>query len=605
MSRSSSPQLGRRIAAALAAVAAILLSAPGTAYAETTPGPVKDLQTGVASLDGTVVIQGTKKGANARIDATVLFGKDSAKLRPDARDRIRQVADDFARRGQGKVRVTGYTDDLGPADHGLRLSMRRAGAVADTLADLLPARGYPMTAIGKGEQDPAVPNTSEANRRKNRRVVITLDLTDPAKAGAGTGAGAPTGQPQPMPQRTSASALPEPATPSASAAPPQTPGPATPTATPADTTEPTSGPPPTAETTPPAGAPADTARGRSRFLDPVFLSNMFLALILLAGAVLVLLRLRRPDQTDPTPAVTPGPPPPPPGQPGAVRGPGGSDPAPTAGPSREDGPRRSDPSPGPDQPLRAPGLTTRLDLHAPSSRIGLEFTPAPHPSSPAGHPHPSSTSSAAAAGDLDADVRAWFSDRCELPRLSLLGPVTVRAHGAPIARRRPFYTELLTFLALRPHGATPDQVADAFSLTPARVRNDIKVLRDWLGTNPRTGRRHLPDARDTAAARARGMAVYQVEGVLVDLHLFNRLVKRAGAAGPGGLADLDQALRLVRGRPFDQLRPHGWEWLYEGDRVDLHAEAAVQRVSDLASALRGRTRAAYAPASGQVGQAAC
>ena len=59
------------------------------AWAEPTPGPVKDLtaptvdlHTGVSSLDGTVTVEGTKRGAKARIDATVLFGKDSAMLRP-------------------------------------------------------------------------------------------------------------------------------------------------------------------------------------------------------------------------------------------------------------------------------------------------------------------------------------------------------------------------------------------------------------------------------------------------------------------------------------------------------------------------------------------
>jgi len=193
-------------------------------------------------------------------------------------------------------------------------------------------------------------------------------------------------------------------------------------------------------------------------------------------------------------------------------------------------------------------------------------------------------------GDLDADLRDWFADGCDLPRLSLLGPVTVRAHGTPITRRKPFYTELLAFLALRPHGATPDQVAAAFTLTPARVRNDMKVLRDWLGTNPRTGRRHLPDARDTAAGRTRGLAVYQVEGLVVDLDLFQRLLQRADATGPEGLTDLDRALRLVRGRPFDQLRPHGWGWLYEGDRIDLHTEASIQRTSDRAGDLRRRMK---------------
>src|SRR5829696_2895354 len=189
MSRSFRPRIAPAfVAVGVAALGLLLVTGVAPAWAETTPGPVKelrapsvDLQTGVSSLDGTVTVEGTRNGAKARIDATVLFGKDSAQLRDGTRACIRQVAKEFARKGPGKVRVVGYTDDLGPADHGLRLSIRRAGAVANTLADLLPRDGYPMTAVGKGEQDPAVPNTSEANRRKNRRVVIILERADAAK----------------------------------------------------------------------------------------------------------------------------------------------------------------------------------------------------------------------------------------------------------------------------------------------------------------------------------------------------------------------------------------------------------------------------------------
>ena len=101
---------------------------------------------------------------------------------------------------------------------------------------------------------------------------------------------------------------------------------------------------------------------------------------------------------------------------------------------------------------------------------------------------------------------------------TLLGPVGARTHGTAIAKRKPYYTELLTYLATRSHGATPEEVADAFSSSPGglRVRNDIKVLRDWLGVPLLTGRKHLPDARDSAAAQARGIGIHQVEDLLVD-----------------------------------------------------------------------------------------
>jgi LysM repeat protein len=182
---------------------------------------------------------------------------------------------------------------------------------------------------------------------------------------------------------------------------------------------------------------------------------------------------------------------------------------------------------------------------------------------------------------LDADVNRWFAKDCELPRLTLLGPVGARTRGTAIAKRRPYYTELLAYLATRSHGATPEEVANAFSITGPRVRNDIKVLRDWLGVNPRTGRKHLPDARDSAAARARGIGVYQVEDLLVDADLFRRLRVRGESRGADGIEDLRRALQLVTGQPFDKLRPGGWTWLYDGDRLDHHLVCGIVDVAHL------------------------
>jgi len=183
--------------------------------------------------------------------------------------------------------------------------------------------------------------------------------------------------------------------------------------------------------------------------------------------------------------------------------------------------------------------------------------------------------------DLDGDLDAWFSESCELPRLTLLGPVRARTRGIAVTRRKPFYTEMLAYLATRPYGATPEELADAFSLSPARTRNDVKIVRDWLGANPRTGRKHLPDAREAPAAKDRGVGVYQVEDVLTDIDLFRRLRVRGEARGADGMSDLRRALTLVEGRPFDRLRPAGWSWLLEGDRLDHHMLCAVVDVAHL------------------------
>lgn len=105
----------------------------------------------------------------------------------------------------------------------------------------------------------------------------------------------------------------------------------------------------------------------------------------------------------------------------------------------------------------------------------------------------------------------------------MLGPVGARTSGIPLDRRKPYYTELFACLATRAHGATNDEVATAFDITPGRVRTDINKLRDWLGADPATGKRFLPDALDSRAAAAGGKGVYRVVEPLVDVDLFRRL----------------------------------------------------------------------------------
>jgi len=186
---------------------------------------------------------------------------------------------------------------------------------------------------------------------------------------------------------------------------------------------------------------------------------------------------------------------------------------------------------------------------------------------------------------LDRDVAMWFADSCPLPRLRLLGPVRATTRGKPLVKRKPYMTELLTFIALQPHGVTPTEVAEAFTITAAKTREYVRIVREWLGTDPRTGEPHLPDARLSAGAVHRGTPAYEVVDLLVDLDLFRRLRVRGQSRGADGIGDLRTALRLVEGRAFDapvQRRAGGgWTWLIDGDRLDEHATVAVVDVAHL------------------------
>lgn len=171
---------------------------------------------------------------------------------------------------------------------------------------------------------------------------------------------------------------------------------------------------------------------------------------------------------------------------------------------------------------------------------------------------------------LDQDVADWFDTESVCPRLALLGPVSARAYGvvAPaIAKRRPYFVDLLTFIALHPAGVTGTAVADAFSIAGSRARTDLGSLRAWLGDNQRTGREYLPPANDSPTFRKTGVKTYQMQDVLVDLDLFRRLRARGEARGAEGISDLETALSLVEGVPFSHLRERGWSWLLDGERL--------------------------------------
>jgi type VI secretion system protein ImpK len=79
----------------------------------------------------------------------------------------------------GDVTVRGYTDDVRintrRFQSNIDLSQARADAVKSLLQQAMAERGR-VRAEGRGEADPIAPNTNPANRARNRRVEITLDV---------------------------------------------------------------------------------------------------------------------------------------------------------------------------------------------------------------------------------------------------------------------------------------------------------------------------------------------------------------------------------------------------------------------------------------------
>lgn len=194
MSRSTNASTGRtgRLVCGLSlAMSGLLATPPATADDSPAPSaeeaavvdldprvtdlvtPVVDLRLATSDLKGAARVEEQEGRIDVTLSSEVLFGKDSARLRGPAEGRLREVANRLERSGSGRLDITGFTDDLGSARHGVVLSRERAQAVARTLRPSLAAGDYPFTVTGRGEADPAVPNTSEANRKLNRRVEIS------------------------------------------------------------------------------------------------------------------------------------------------------------------------------------------------------------------------------------------------------------------------------------------------------------------------------------------------------------------------------------------------------------------------------------------------
>ena len=101
----------------------------------------------------------------------VFFDWNSAALGPGASEVIQLAANAYRAGAPVTVQVTGYTDTSGSYSYNERLSVRRARAVAATLAqDGVPPGA--MVATGRGENDLRVPTPDGVREPQNRRVEI-------------------------------------------------------------------------------------------------------------------------------------------------------------------------------------------------------------------------------------------------------------------------------------------------------------------------------------------------------------------------------------------------------------------------------------------------
>ncbi|MGW0709019.1 OmpA family protein [Streptomyces sp. NPDC002643] len=140
------------------------------------PAKVLDIKSVVEDLGGEERREDTNETVTFALQAEVLFPKDSSTLNPQARSRIQAIAEEIKTQNATKVRVFGFTDDLGSYEHGLTLSKKRADAVHSLLAADLDGN-LTFEVRGYSEDYPIADNSTEEGRKKNRRVEISFPRT--------------------------------------------------------------------------------------------------------------------------------------------------------------------------------------------------------------------------------------------------------------------------------------------------------------------------------------------------------------------------------------------------------------------------------------------
>jgi OOP family OmpA-OmpF porin len=89
------------------------------------------------------------------LDASTFFAFDSARLTQHGRAELDSLARTLGDAEQlGTIRISGFTDRIGPEAYNRKLSRQRAQAVADYLAQTAPLKERRFQIVGKGEAQP-------------------------------------------------------------------------------------------------------------------------------------------------------------------------------------------------------------------------------------------------------------------------------------------------------------------------------------------------------------------------------------------------------------------------------------------------------------------
>lgn len=179
-----------------------LINFPATMPSPVIPSTMEDSQYEAAEdaisgliktggMEGDVSVQMTERGIKMSIDASFAFKSGSAELEQAAKERILAIGKSILSKMPDKhIRIEGHTDDV-PINSvkypsNWELSSSRAINVLKLLVGEAGLKANLVSPVPYGDTMPLVPNNSDSNRQKNRRVDIVI-LRDSFSTGeAGT-----------------------------------------------------------------------------------------------------------------------------------------------------------------------------------------------------------------------------------------------------------------------------------------------------------------------------------------------------------------------------------------------------------------------------------
>lgn len=104
------------------------------------------------------------------------FDFDKAILKGDL-TKLREIADAMLRDSTIEARIVGHTDSIGSAKYNKTLGLKRANAVKRWLVKQSIDQNRIHT-TSKGESEPIASNKTAKGRAKNRRAVITINISE-------------------------------------------------------------------------------------------------------------------------------------------------------------------------------------------------------------------------------------------------------------------------------------------------------------------------------------------------------------------------------------------------------------------------------------------